>query len=52
MYFIGLITTVLIIPWISDKYGRKWPTVGSYVVFIIAAFGILLSSDIIALYVF
>lgn len=52
MYYIGVIATVLVIPWWSDKIGRKWITIVNYYIFMLAITGILLSNDLIWLYVF
>ena len=51
MYYIGVISTVLVIPWWSDKIGRRWITLVSYFIFLIAIVGILLAHDLITLYV-
>ena len=52
MYYIGVISTVLVIPWWSDKIGRRWITLGSYFVFMLAILGILLAHELIWLYIF
>ena len=52
VYYIGIIVTVLIIPWWSDKIGRRWIVITSYYIFILAITGILLAHDLIWLYIF
>ena len=52
MYYIGVISTVLVVPWWSDQIGRRWITLVSYFVFMVAVIGILLAHDLIWLYVF
>ena len=47
MYFIGVITFILIIPYLADKFGRKYIVFVSYIVFISAIIGILFSSLLI-----
>lgn len=51
MYYIGIIATVLVIPWWSDRIGRKWITISSYLIFLLAIIGILVSTELIWLYV-
>ena len=52
MYYIGVISTVLIIPWWSDQIGRQWITLVSYYIFMGSILGILLAHDLIWLYFF
>jgi MFS family permease len=52
MYFIGVITFILIIPYLADKFGRKYIVFVSYIVFIAAIIGILFSNLLIQLYIF
>ena len=47
----AFLTTVLIIPYYSDRVGRKWIAIISYLVFIFVVGGILLATDIIWLYI-
>lgn len=51
MYYIGVISTVLVIPMWSDRIGRKWITIISYFIFMIAILGILMAHDLIWLYI-
>lgn len=51
MYFIGVISTILLIPWLSDKYGRRWIALTCYIVLITATIFLMLSTDLIMLYV-
>ena len=45
-----MILTALIVPWLSDLYGRKWPFIISYGMFLIAHIAIGMSDDIYVLY--
>jgi len=46
-----VICTIILVPWLADKCGRKWVVVVSYLIFIATTVGILFASDLIALYV-
>ena len=52
MYCVGIISTVIIVPWYSDRIGRRWLSLLSYYVLMIAMFGILMAHDLIWLYIF
>ena len=51
MYFAGVISTVIFIPWLADKKGRKLNVIINFVIFILATIALLFASDIITLYV-
>ena len=50
MYFIGVIVGALVIPSLSDKYGRKLMILVSNAIHLIAVGGILFSSSLFSLY--
>jgi len=50
MFFFGVITTVMFIPYLADRIGRKWIYIISYFVFILVVVGILFATDIIWIY--
>ena len=50
-YFFGLICTVIIVPWIADKHGRKLVNVISHIVFICAAIGLVFARDLTTLFI-
>ena len=52
MYYFGIITTVILVPYWSDRVGRRWISLASFYVFMIAMFGIFMARDSIWLYVF
>ena len=52
MYWIGVITTVIVVPWWSDQVGRRWIVLASFYIFMIAMFCILMAHNLIALYIF
>lgn len=52
MYYLGIISTVIVVPWWSDSAGRRWITLMSYYFFMIAMFGILMAHELIWLYIF
>lgn len=53
MFFIGVISTLLIIPPLSDKCcGRKAVFIGGVLVYIIAYIGIIFSTSLYEFYVF
>ena len=52
IFFAGVITTIIVIPWLADRIGRKWIFVTSYFVFILVCVGILFATNIYWLYVF
>jgi MFS family permease len=53
MFFIGVISTVLIIPPLSDKWlGRKAVFIGGVLVYLIAYVGIIFSTNLYEFYVF
>ena len=53
MFFIGVISTLLIIPPLSDRCcGRKKMYVGGVLVYAIAYIGIIISTNIYEFYVF
>lgn len=50
-YFFGLICTIIILPCIADKKGRKLVNIISHIVFIIAAIALVFASDITTLFI-
>lgn len=52
MYYIGMLCFIVIVPMIADRYGRKWVFQINYFIFIISTIGILISSDLMWLYIF
>lgn len=46
----GVLTTALVVPWYSDRQGRKWPTIISYGVFLFIHVAIGMSDSIFVLY--
>ena len=51
-FFIGVITSLAIVPPLADAYGRKWVFNVTLLVSIIAQFSIILTHDLVQLYVF
>ena len=51
MYFAGILTTILIVPYLIDNYGRKYITIISNFVLIGCTIGILIATDITSLYI-
>jgi MFS family permease len=51
MYFAGILTTILIVPYLIDNCGRKYVTVISNFVLIGCTIGILIATDITSLYI-
>ena len=52
MYFIGVVCTIALVPWLSDKYfGRKKVFVYSGVLFLIAFLALILTTDLIGAYI-
>ena len=49
-YFIGILTTIILDPWLADKYGRKVNVILNFIVFLLAVIGIMASSQIELLY--
>lgn len=52
MYYIGMLCTIVVLPMIADKYGRKWVFNISFLIFIISTIGILVANDLVWLYIF
>jgi MFS family permease len=52
MYYIGMLCFIVIVPIIADRYGRKWVFLINFIIFIVSTIGILLSHDLLWLYVF
>lgn len=52
IYYIGMLCFIVIIPMIGDRYGRKWVFNISILIFIISTIGILVSNDLVWLYIF
>ena len=44
--------TILLDPWLADKFGRKWNVVINYFLFMAAVLGVMLSQSLDELYVF
>lgn len=51
MYFAGILTTILIVPYIIDKCGRKYTTIICNFILIICTIGLLIATDITSLYI-
>ena len=52
LYYAGVMTTIILVSWLSDKYGRKTIVVVNYFLFMIAVVGTMLAHDIVTLYIF
>lgn len=52
MFFIGVISTLIIVPPIADNYGRKWVFFISNVVSFLGQFALMVSNNIWEAYVF
>ena len=50
IYWCGVLTTIIIVPWLADKYGRKFIVIFNYFTFELCVVGIMLSHDINMLY--
>ena len=46
LYFVGIMTTILLVPWLADKYGRKWNVLINYFLFMAAVLGVMLSNNL------
>lgn len=51
MYFAGVVSTILLIPWLSDKWGRRWIVTSCYSILILATIGLMLASNLTTLYI-
>lgn len=51
VYFSGVLSCVVVVPWLADRYGRRWNAFINYVAFIAIVIAILLASDLMTLYV-
>ena len=51
IFYAGVITFVIVIPWLADSYGRRYPYIASMVVFLLLTIGIYLADDLTTLYV-
>lgn len=51
VYFSGVLSCVVVVPWLADKYGRRWNAFINYVVFLVIVGLILVCSDLMTLYV-
>ena len=51
LYFAGVVSTILLIPWLTDKFGRRWIVIISYTLLIALTIGLMFGSDIITLYI-
>lgn len=51
LYWSGVLTLVIVLPWIADKYGRRWVFIAAYGLFLIFAALILSMENLTALYV-
>ena len=51
VYFAGILTTILVVPIMTDKCGRKYIAVINNFILIIVTIGIMLATDITTLYV-
>ena len=52
LYYAGVMTTIILVSWLSDKYGRKTIVVVNYFLFMIAVVGTMLAHDLVTLYIF
>lgn len=52
LYYAGVMTTIILVAWLSDKYGRKTIVVINYFLFMITVVGVMLAHDITTLYIF
>ena len=52
IYYAGVMTTIILVSWLSDRYGRKAIVISNYFVFMLTVVGIMLSHDLAVLYVF
>jgi MFS family permease len=50
-YFAGIITTILIIPYLVDRLGRRWIVIINYIILIVCTILICICTDILALYI-
>jgi hypothetical protein len=50
-YFFGVICFVIVVPWLADKYGRKWNYVINCFVYVIATIVEIYASDIVVLFI-
>lgn len=50
IYFIGMMVTLLLDPWLADMYGRKWNVVANYALFMFAVLGVMLGHNLETLY--
>ena len=51
LYYAGVITTIILVTWLSDKYGRKTIVLVNYFLFMIVVVGIMIAHDLITLYI-
>lgn len=51
LYWSGVLTLIIFLPWVADKYGRRWVFISAYGMFLIFAALILSMDDLMALYV-
>ena len=51
VYFCGVLSTILIVPYLTDKHGRKYSAVISNFLLIFVTIGIIFARDITALYI-
>ena len=52
LYYAGVMTTIILVAWLSDKYGRKTIVIVNYFLFMITVVGTMLAHDLITLYIF
>lgn len=50
-YFIGVITTILVIPWLVDRVGRRWIVIVNYLILITVSILIMFCTELLALYI-
>lgn len=46
-----MLSCVVVVPWLADKFGRRWNAFINYAIFIVDVIAILLASDMLTLYV-
>ena len=50
MYFLGVLSTMLVVPPLADIYGRKWVVTITYFVGVISLFGLFMTHNIYEAY--
>jgi len=50
LYYAGVISTIILVSWLSDKYGRKTIVIVNYFIFMLTVVGVMLAHDLEILY--